>query len=222
MTRGSAGVAVALVVLAGAIYFSADFNSSSRPATTPGASAAAAGSDRAQLMQLTAQMGELQRSLLALQAQMAARDKAAAPRTGPAGDAKAPGSGVDPSEVAATRAADDERLRDYVAGITQAFNSEPIDAAWANQTSARVSAAFEANAALRNVSHKVECRRQTCRVQIDGVDPYELSKQVPAMMIGLVDVLPSMAVDPAESDNGRNAMVMYLSSQSTARAMPGK
>src|SRR4051812_35157598 len=72
-----------------------------------------------------------------------------------------------PADFAAISAADAKRHQDSVAAIAQVFASEKVNSAWAARTSARVNAAIEGNEPLKAVRHTVDCRGQTCQLQID-------------------------------------------------------
>jgi hypothetical protein len=159
---------------------------------------------------LAQQVEELQRSLIAMKSQLASQQsQLAAQRPASANDAKP----TEPESVEAQRAADAERRRVYMAGVAQAFGNEKLDPVWANQASTRVSATFEGNEGLRNIAHTVECRQQTCRVQIDDDGSGRLARSMPFLALGLADVLPSVSAEHIDQPNGRGAMVLYMSSQ---------
>jgi hypothetical protein len=125
--------------------------------------------------------------------------------------------------VQARRATDREQQQIYMAGVGQAFANERVDPAWSARTSALVGAAFEGDQVLRNVAHTVECRQETCRVQIE--DDGSLNARLPRLALGVADVLPSIAAERVDQGNGRNAMVLYMSSQrfapnNKARGLP--
>jgi hypothetical protein len=100
-----------------------------------------------------------------------------------------------------------------MAGVAQAFASEKLDPKWANQATSRVSATFEGDEVLRSIEHTVECRHQTCRLQIDDDGSGKLSQRIPFITLGLADTLPSVSAEHIEQSNGRGAMVLYMSSQ---------
>jgi len=214
------GVAVgALAIAAGvSLYFNASGRSGSTP-TAPTIMQSASPAGDARVTQLTQQVEALQRSLSALQSQLASRKQASV------ADRAAAGKDSQPPEldVAAQRAQELERRRLYMAGVAASFNNEKIDPAWATRVASRVSATFEGTEELRKRLRSVECRTQTCRVQMDEDDSVALSRQMPLLSLSLVDVLPSMSVDHIDQGNGHSTMVLYMSSQgSTTTSSTGK
>jgi hypothetical protein len=119
--------------------------------------------------------------------------------------------------VAEQRAAYAERRREYINGLAQSFAGETVDAVWANRAAARVNAALEDDEALRDVSHTVECRQHTCRMEVGDAD--KLNERVPGIALSLADVLPSISADRVDRGSGHDAMVLYLSNRHSAPAM---
>jgi hypothetical protein len=130
--------------------------------------------------------------------------------------AASPASKVE-SDVRAQRAQDAERRRQYMAGIASSFVNEKVDFDWSTRVAARITAAFEARDGLRNRLRDVECRAHTCRVKMDEDQSLDIPRQMPFVSLALADVLPSMSVDYVDQGNGHRTMILYLSSQSTAR-----
>jgi hypothetical protein len=210
-THGMKAVGLALVAIAIAI---AVFASTAPSRTSPVAPAAQVFTSRGagdQNADLAARVDELQQSVAALAAQLAAAQKnAESPGRAAATSGEAKPS--EPQSVEAQRAADAERLHDYMLGVAQAFASEKVDAAWSSRASARVGHAFEGDEALRTIAHTVECRQQTCRVQIDDDGSGTLNARMPYLTLGLADVLPQVSAEHIDQPNGRGAMVLYMSS----------
>lgn len=210
------GLAVTLGLFAVAIaifsYIAPGRTSPGAPATQVGA---AHGRD-AQTALLSAQVEELQRTVGALKAHLATQQGVHAPpqRAATSGDAKAP----EIESVEAQRAADAERLHQYMQGVEQAFANEKLDPAWASRAASRVGNTFEGDETLRNIPHTVECRKQTCRLQIEDNDSGRLSARMPFLTLGLADVLPQVSAEHIDQANGRGAMVLYMSSQRMASA----
>jgi len=200
------GVAVTAIAIAIAVY------ASIAPGRTSPVTSAPVVTPRAtdnQSAELAARIDELQQSVAALRAQLAAQKGARSPAqaSSASGDAK-------PSElesVEAQRAADAERLHDYMTGVAQAFANEKIDPAWASRASSRVGNTFQGDETLRTLAHTVECRQRTCRVQIDDDGSGSLNARMPYITLGLADVLPQVSAEHIDQANGRGAMVLYMS-----------
>jgi len=208
------GLGVAIGVFAAAVAILAYVAPGRTSSAAPASQVVSRGSDD-RTARLAAQVEQLQQSVLALKAQLAAQQSAHSAPHAPAagGDAKIP----DIENVEAQRTADAERLRTYMQGVSQAFANEKIDAAWSSRASARVASTFEGDEVLRNVARTVECRQQTCRVQIEDDGSGRLNARMPFLTIGLADVLPQVSAEHIDQGNGRGSMVLYMSSQ---RLMP--
>jgi hypothetical protein len=186
------------------------------PAQSTTQSAPATGDAR--VAQLTQQVEALQRSLSAVQSQLASQPRAnTAEAARPAKDSPSP-----ELDVEAQRALDAERRREYMAGVAANFNNERVDPAWATRVASQVTSAFEGRDGLRDRLRNVECRAQTCRVEMDEDDANEVSQQMPFVSLALVNVLPSMSVEHIDQGNGRRTMILYLSSQQTAVSVAQK
>ena len=85
----------------------------------------------------------------------------------------------------------------------------------ATTAATRVNAALEDDEALRDVSHSVECRQQTCRIEVGDAD--KLNERMPSIALSLADVLPNISADRVERGAGHDAMVLYLSNRHPAR-----
>jgi hypothetical protein len=206
-TLGMAAIAIALAI---AVYASVAALGRTSPADSTGPIVAPRAND-GQSAQLVARLDELQRNVAALKAQLASQQTArSAPQPLPAsGDASSP----EPQSVEAQRAADAERLRDYMVGVAQSFANEKIDPVWASHASARVRSTFEGDEGLSRIAHTVECRAQTCRVQIDDDGSGSLNARIPYLTLGLADVLPQVSAEHIDQANGRGAMVLYMTNQ---------
>jgi hypothetical protein len=66
---------------------------------------------------------------------------------------------------------------------------------------------------LRGFAHNVECRSQTCRIEIADDGTGILSRRLPFVALGLADVLPSVSTEPADPASGHGGMVLYMSNQ---------
>src|SRR5690349_8444047 len=164
MSINRVGVSVALALFAIALAIFSYTTPQQTASATPTAPVERAPSSDDQNAKLAARVDELQQSLAALKAQLVAQQNSRlAQRAVVGGDAKAP----EIESVEAQRAADAERLKEYMDGVHHSFANEKVDAAWSSRVTSRVGSTFEGDETLRNIAHTVECRQQTCRVQID-------------------------------------------------------
>jgi hypothetical protein len=205
MRIGLAAAAVGILAVAGILYVR-------RPHIEAHSAAAAQvrqASADPRIAQLSRQIDELRRNLSALEASRRS------PQSGPTGAASVPSGDVQvaAADVDAQRAQDAQRRRKYMSGVAQAFADEKVDPAWATGVARRIADAFESDEYLRDRLHNVECRSQTCRMQIDEDEINKISARMPLVTLGLVDVLPSMSAEHTDADSGHRTMTIYMSSQ---------
>jgi hypothetical protein len=212
MRSAGAVIAVLVLIAAGFAYLHAPAASSRRASDSTGSSA---GNDP-RVAQLSRQVEELQRSLGAMQAQLAAQKNT--PAAQPAKPTEnSPATELD---VEAQRAQEAEQRRQYMAEVAAAFNNEKVDAPWAGRVSSRITSSFEGDDRLRRSLRTVECRSQTCRVQIDEDDSNEISRRMPVVSLALADVLPTLSAEHVDQGNGHRTMILYMSSQRPAPTGP--
>ena len=206
--------AVLLLALAVAIFVCFDSHRAAA-LTAPSSAQDRGGATEAALARLSRRIDDLQRELAASrsqqilqQAQPVARQAALTSKSRP--EESQPDGAMD---VEAQRAAAAERHHEYVTQVAQAFADEQLEMSWAARATSRLNATLDDDEALRGVARSVECRRQTCRVQIDDDGSGKLPDSVRTLVIGVIDVLPSMVAEHADQGNGRRQMVLYMTSQ---------
>jgi hypothetical protein len=104
----------------------------------------------------------------------------------------------------------EDRLR--LAAAEQAFRSEQRDPRWSQGATATVRAALgELDDTLRNQVRSVECRAQSCRVEIGADSSGQLMQDLPLMLSRLGSTLPHATAAQVDQGDGRQATVLYLS-----------
>jgi hypothetical protein len=99
-----------------------------------------------------------------------------------------------------------------MASTESTFRREDVDARWSQSTIAAVRAALaDAKDPLRNAVRSVECRSQSCRVEIDADGDGPLRQDLPLILGRLTQVLPNMTAGQVDQGNGYQATVLYLS-----------
>lgn len=212
---------VVVVIVGGAVlatvalnYFKGERQDTPMPvvARAPGG----ASTDSESMARMAEQVRQMEQSLKAMKLQLAAQQAAGAKGAGAAGRAaEEPEQPLDPE---AQRVADADRHHEYMASVAQSFNNEKVNPGWATQASTRVTSALTSDEALKDIAHKVECRAQTCRVEIR--DDGSVSKRMPQIAMGLADVLPSISAEHVDLGNGQSTMILYMSSQPLAGSGP--
>lgn len=156
---------------------------------------------------LSMQVEALRQELAALKSQAASPSE-----SGP------PSAAQPPTELTtdAERAVEAERHRVYMVGVAEAFAAEQVDLKWAGFASSRLAATLQEDDVLRTAAHDFECRQQTCRLRIEDDGSGKLSQRLTMMSLRLMDVFPAATAELVDQGNGRNALVLYMSSQPTA------
>lgn len=102
-----------------------------------------------------------------------------------------------------------ERLR--VVASESAFRSEREDARWSQGTVATVRAALaDSDESIRNQVRSIECRSQSCRVEISADASGTLARDLPILLSRLGQSLPNVTAGQIDQGDGRQAMVLYL------------
>jgi hypothetical protein len=158
--------------------------------------------------QLSGRLDAAQRQLTAVESRLAVQ-----PAQAPAVAATDPGAAEQVRDIDRERAEEAERHRDFMLTVQQRFAAERVDINWANRASDRVGSAFSGDDTLRNLSRKVECREQMCRVEIEDDGTGQLSTRMPVIAMGVADVLPNISAEHVDRGDGRGALVLYMSSQ---------
>jgi hypothetical protein len=118
------------------------------------------------------------------------------------------------------RAEAERKRKDYVAGIDAAFRKEVRDPQWSTATTSTVQSALAADDELRPLGRGVECRSQTCRVEITDDGSGSLGKLLPMFVHHVGPALPTMTADRVVDGSGGATMVLYLSRSTAFPATP--
>ncbi len=103
-----------------------------------------------------------------------------------------------------------EALR--IASSESAFRGEQNDARWSREAAANVRAAFaQADDTVSTQLRSVECRSQSCRVEINAAAGESLARDLPIILSHLGDALPHITAGKVDQGDGRQATVLYMS-----------
>jgi hypothetical protein len=172
-----------------------------------------------QCQRLSEQIDSLQRNLVAVELKLASlQSELKAQSMQATGSAEKPDSAA-LEDMRAVQAADDERNRTYMAAVAQSFNNEKVNVTWATQVASRVNTTLGNDAALQGSTHSVDCRQDTCRVQIEDDGSGRLKQRLPSIIMHLGDVLPTVSAEQIDTGNGHRATVLYMSSQSSSQQL---
>jgi hypothetical protein len=178
-----------------------------------GAAAAKPGADAFSGVISKQEWAALKREVAALRAEVAEL-KRLRPQAGPA-----QARGAEPDAVPArtfdpARAGQDARQRrERMDAIESAFRSEPADPEWSATATAAVQDALNHDQAVLAGLRALECRAQTCRVEVvgEGGSSLALALFMPSLAQKLGPILPNMIIDEATDPGGLTITVLYLS-----------
>jgi hypothetical protein len=133
-----------------------------------------------------------------------------------------PGSEADPAQALRTdpaaRAAIDRERQQQLAVIEAGFRREPADPQWATDTEGAVQVALAHDNIVQNTLLDLECRSQTCRVELADDNTGELAKGIPIFLLQLGSTLPNARMNSGVDGAGGKTMILYL----TKEASPGR
>ena len=173
------------------------------PAESSGGSAPAIAEDP--ILRLSREVAQLRHEVSDLRLQVARGPNAAPPAT-----AATPADRSDPQTRAEAARAEQQRL----ASSEQAFRSQQVDARWSQGATASVRAALgEVDEGLRNQVRSVECRAQSCRVEISPDAGGALMRDLPVLVNRLGSALPNVTAGQVDQGDGRQATVLYMSAK---------
>jgi hypothetical protein len=112
--------------------------------------------------------------------------------------------------VARQQAQETERAR--IASSESAFRGERSDSRWSQATAATIQAALgQTDDSIRSQVRSIECRSQSCRVEINAGANGALAQNLPLIVAQLGSSLPHVTAGQIDQGDGRQATVLYLS-----------
>lgn len=187
-------------------------DSASRSAGQTGSGAAASDVSATELARMRSQVAVLRAELAGLKGQVSAGQSAVEAKPEP----------EPPMTEEERRAEDERRHAAYMDEVEAAFGREPVDPAWASSTSSRVWAVIKDADIMRTAARGVECRAQSCRIDVDDDGTGALHKQLPLFAQQFADSMPRMAGRQVRDERGGTRMVLYLMGGESAPASSPK
>ena len=119
---------------------------------------------------------------------------------------------TDNSRTDPTARAEAERsYQKQMAAVESAFRNEKTDTKWSISAASVVQQALTSDESMRPNIGNVECRSNTCRVEITDDGSGGLSKSLPMFAQQVGQTFPTMTVNNIDQGNGVSSMVFYLS-----------
>lgn len=196
-------------VSGGAATLRAQPDTAPTAADMQGPASASASAPMTELAQLRLQVAELQHEVTLIRRQLARLPTAT----------QADASAVQTPRGAEARAEAEQTERLRIASTESAFRNETIDPRWSQGSTAAVRAALSMfSESVSPHVRSVECRSQSCRVELNAEGGLELNRDLPLLIGQLGPTLPNVTAGQIDQGNGRQATVLYFSSQATALA----
>jgi len=117
-----------------------------------------------------------------------------------------PGDQPDPAEEEARLR---KERREYLQDLAENFPNELVDRGWASETQDVIADALESNG-LGASALGVECRSETCRVEVAIGSPQDVHA-MSMFVLGVGQALPKVDYDQTDDGEGNRRTVMYMS-----------
>jgi hypothetical protein len=114
-----------------------------------------------------------------------------------------------PDDLIAREEAERQR-QEELSAVETAFRQEPINARWRSETVTVIEEALTGTGEIQGTARAVECRSQTCRVELSG-DRSTLTDFMPEFALRVGAILPGITADQIEHGDGTTTMILYLS-----------
>ena len=109
-----------------------------------------------------------------------------------------------------------QRWHEHMADVELNFQQQARDPQWSSSTALVLRDALNDDEGLRLAStSNIDCRSQTCRVEIADDGSGRVLQRLPELTHRLSEKLPTVQVDQFENGNRQQTVVMYLSRDST-------
>jgi hypothetical protein len=169
------------------------------------------------LVTLREQVALLREQVSALQQQIHEQERVV---TGTASE-RAAGSVTDPSTNPAAQAQAGRERQEQMAVLEANFRQEPTDREWASGATGAVQRALASDDTIQRALRSLECRAQTCRVEMAEDDTGVLGKGLPLFLLQLGQTLPSGTAIPIDDGAGGTTVILYLSRETNALLQNG-
>lgn len=153
--------------------------------------------------ELGARVISVESELSAMRARLEGLEAAPPPSSSAAPQALPEASGSD--ELARQK----EEWRAHITEVEAEYQLEGRDAGWARETQSAITRALDGLPALSKGLRNVECRSETCRVEVVNDHHPDFDKQLPLLSLRL-DGLPSAQYDHSPEPDGKVRTVVYF------------
>lgn len=103
-----------------------------------------------------------------------------------------------------------------IAVIDSAFRREIIDPTWSANTSSAIQSALASDDVGGIQADNIDCRSQSCRVELHDDGSGRLAKSLPLFVLQLAGTVSTMTANTIPQSGGGSTLVLYLSHQGEA------
>ena len=154
--------------------------------------------------ELRTRVTSVESQLAAMRARLEGLETAPAPEANAA--AEAPPAVDQPEEVARQK----EEWRAHMAEVEAEYQLETRDPAWAREAQATITQALDNLPALSKGMRSLDCRSETCRLEVIDDHQPDFDKQLPLLQLGLTG-LPAAKYDRVPEPDGKVRTIVYIS-----------
>ena len=128
------------------------------------------------------------------------------------GASQAAAAAPDPRTDAVARQEAQQAERMRLASAESAFENERRDPRWSRDATAAIQSSLgQADDAVRGQVRSIDCRSQSCRVEIGSAAGPALGQVLPMVIAQLGGSLPRVTAGQVDQGDGSQATVLYLS-----------
>lgn len=128
----------------------------------------------------------------------------------PAAEKPAEVTAPPPLHTAEARAEQERQWHEHMAKVDEEFQGEPVESTWSTSTSATIRTAIQSREALKDTLRRIDCRSQTCRVEIVDDGAGKVQNELSILASDLGDTLPNVQAEHEDLGGGRLLMTLYL------------
>jgi len=115
------------------------------------------------------------------------------------------------------RAEAENNRKKQMAAVESDFRKERSDPKWSSRTTSLVQNILNIDDVTRAETRSVECRSQSCRIEIVDDGSGELSKTMPLLAQRFASSFPNISADQIDQGNGKVTTVLYISNETSQR-----
>jgi hypothetical protein len=106
-----------------------------------------------------------------------------------------------------------QRRQMQLAALDAAFSSQSVNPQWSASTSSLIQNALDSDEVGHIRADRIDCRSESCRVELHGDLTGSLAKSVPILAIQVASALPAITANNVGRPDGSSTVILYLSRQ---------